>query len=176
MPVRILSAAVAALLLLPVSAFAQSATVQINRISDAGVGDKIGTINVVETRQGMSFRVGVTGLPAGEYGFHIHERGNCGPSLKDSKMSAGEAAGPHYDPDIARSHKGPGKGGHKGDLPVLKLDEQGTAVTVNVEKLRLSDIGGRAIIIREGGDNYTDKPENGGSGARIACGVIPQLR
>jgi Cu-Zn family superoxide dismutase len=176
MALRFLNAAVAALFLLPVSALAQSATVQINRISDAGVGDRIGTIVVVETRQGMSFRVEVIGLPAGEYGFHIHERGNCGPSLKDGKMSAGEAAGPHYDPDIARSHKGPGKGGHKGDLPVLKLDEHGTAVTVTVEKLRLSEIGGRAIIIREGGDNYTDKPENGGSGARIVCGVIPKSR
>ena len=29
-------------------------------------------------------------------------------------------------------------------------------------------------MIHEGGDNYTDQPENGGGKGRIACGVIPK--
>ncbi len=61
-------------------AFGQSATVKVNRISDAGVGEKIGEIVVEETRVGMSFKVEVTGLSAGEHGFHVHERGYCGPA------------------------------------------------------------------------------------------------
>ncbi len=38
----------------------------------------------------------------------------------------------------------------------------------------LADIQGRAIVIHEGGDNYTDSPENGGGKGRIACGVVPK--
>ena len=40
--------------------------------------------------------------------------------------------------------------------------------------LKLSDIAGRALVIHEGGDNYSDQPENGGAKGRIACGVIPK--
>jgi superoxide dismutase, Cu-Zn family len=29
-------------------------------------------------------------------------------------------------------------------------------------------------MIHEGGDNYTDNPENGGGAGRIACGVVPK--
>jgi len=164
----------AALFLLPAGAFAQSATFDVSRISETGVGEKIGTITAVETKQGMSFQVEIKGLPAGEHGFHVHERGDCGPGMKDGKMSAGEAAGPHYDPEGKKSHRGPSGDGHKGDLPMLSLDDKGTAKTVNVENLKMSDISGKAIVIHAGGDNYTDQPENGGGGARIACGVVPR--
>jgi len=164
----------AALFLLPAAAFAQSATFDVSRISETGVGEKIGTITAVETKQGMSFQVEIRGLPAGEHGFHVHERGDCGPGMKDGKMSAGEAAGPHYDPEGKKSHRGPSGDGHKGDLPMLSLDDKGTAKTVNVENLKMSDISGKAIVIHAGGDNYTDQPENGGGGARIACGVVPR--
>ena len=41
------------------------------------------------------------------------------------------------------------------------------------ETVKLSDLRGRALVIHEGGDNYTDNPENGGGKGRIACGVVP---
>jgi Cu-Zn family superoxide dismutase len=29
-------------------------------------------------------------------------------------------------------------------------------------------------MIHEGGDSYTDTPENGGGAGRIGCGVVPK--
>ena len=68
----------------------------------------------------MTFKMAVKGLPKGQRGFHVHENGDCGPAMKDGKMTAGVAAGEHYDPDGAKSHKGPKGGGHRGDLPALR--------------------------------------------------------
>ena len=59
------------------------------------------------------------GLTPGEHGFHLHEKDSCGPGEKDGKPAAGIAAGGHYDPAATKAHKGPGGGGHKGDLPKL---------------------------------------------------------
>jgi Cu-Zn family superoxide dismutase len=40
-------------------------------------------------------------------------------------------------------------------------------------RLKLADVTNRAVIIHEGGDNYSDKPKPLGGGAgRIACGII----
>ena len=94
--------------------------------------------------------------------------------MKDGKMTAGVAAGEHYDPGGSKSHKGPKGQGHKGDLPALNATAKGIDQTVTAPRLKLSDIRGRAIVIHEGGDNYTDQPENGGGKGRVACGVIPK--
>ena len=79
-------------------AIAQQMTVDINRISSSGVGEKIGSVVVSEGKGGVSFKVSVKGLPAAQRGFHVHEKGDCGPGMKDGKMEAGIAAGEHYDP------------------------------------------------------------------------------
>jgi len=50
-------------LLAPGAVMAQQLAVDINCISDAGVGDKIGTIVVSESKAAVSFKVAVTGLP-----------------------------------------------------------------------------------------------------------------
>jgi superoxide dismutase, Cu-Zn family len=89
-------------------------------------------------------------------------------------MDAGGAAGPHYDPEGKKSHKGPKGVGHKGDLPVLKSDAKGINQTVTASRLKLEDVSGRALVIHDAGDNYTDAPENGGGKSRIACGVVPK--
>ena len=40
-------------------------------------------------------------------------------------------------------------------------------------RLKTTDLAGRAIIIHAGGDNYSDNPKKlGGGGARVACGVV----
>jgi superoxide dismutase, Cu-Zn family len=153
-------------------ASAQQLTVDINRISKDGVGDKIGTVVVSESKKGASFKVSVKGLPAAQRGFHVHEKGDCGPGMKDGKMEAGIAAGEHYDPEGHKSHKGPKGTGHKGDLPLLKGTASGIEQTVAAPRLKLADIKGRSLVIHEGGDNYSDRPENGGGKGRVACGVI----
>jgi len=156
-------------------ALAQQVTFDINRISDKGVGEKIGTATVAETKKGgVSFKIAVTGVPQGKRGFHVHEKGDCGPAMKDGKMTAGIAAGEHYDPDHTKSHKGPRGKGHRGDLPALNATGKGINQTVEAQNLKMSDIAGRALVIHEGGDNYSDKPASGGGKGRIACGVIPK--
>ncbi len=156
-------------------ACAQQANVDISRIADSGVGEKIGTVAITEDISGVSFKVAVTGLPEGQRGFHVHEKGDCGPAMKDGKMTAGIAAGEHYDPDRKKSHKGPEGIGHKGDLPALNASAQGKVdQLVTAPRLKLSDILGRSLVIHEGGDNYSDTPESGGGKGRIACELIPK--
>lgn len=152
----------------------QQATVEINRISGSGIGEKIGTVRITEEGKGIKLTVAVKGIKPGPHGFHVHEKGECGPGMKDGKAAAGLAAGPHFDPDGKKTHKGPHGAGHKGDLPVLKADAKGISQTVAAPRLKLADIRGRSLMIHEGGDNYTDQPENGGGAGRIACGVIPK--
>jgi Cu-Zn family superoxide dismutase len=94
--------------------------------------------------------------------------------MKDGKMTAGEAAGPHFDPEAKKSHKGPKGAGHKGDLPLLNATDKGINQTVTAARLKLADLQGRALVIHEGGDNYSDNPENGGGKGRLACGVVPK--
>lgn len=168
-----LCVSVAGLVLVTGIALAQQRSFDINRISDSGVGEKIGTATVAEVRSGVTFKITVPGLPKGQHGFHVHEKGDCGPATKDGKMTAGVAAGDHFDPDGRNTHRGPRGKGHKGDLPKLTATDKGIDQTVTAPRLKLADIAGRAVIIHEVGDTYTDRPENGGGKGRIACGVIP---
>ena len=157
----------------PVAA-AKELKVDINKISPAGKGDKIGEVVISESGKGVTFKVAVTGIPAGEHGFHVHEKGDCGPAMKEGKLVAGGAAGDHYDPEGTHSHKGPEGAGHEGDAPKLNATADGINQTVEAPRLRLSDVEGRALMIHEGGDNYSDSPENGGGKGRIGCGVVPK--
>src|SRR5690606_41834018 len=90
--------------------------------------------------------------------------------MKDGKMTAGVAAGEHYDPDQTKSHKGPKGKGHKGDLPVLNATGEGINQTGEAPNLKMSDIAGRAVIVQEGGDSCSDKRERGGGKGRSAGG------
>jgi superoxide dismutase, Cu-Zn family len=165
-----------ALLAIPGTALAaKSVKVPIHHIDTTGVGKSAGTITIKETKDGLELSTALKGLPPGEHGFHLHENGSCAPADKDGVATAGQSAGAHYDPDATKAHKGPGGGGHKGDLPKLEIDEKGAAKGKHpVPGLKLADVAGRALMIHEGGDNYADAPKPlGGGGARIACGVIP---
>jgi Cu-Zn family superoxide dismutase len=57
---------------------------------------------------------------------------------------------------------------------VLKGSDKGINQTVIAPRLKLADVQGRALVIHEGGDNYSDQPENGGGKGRVACGVVPK--
>jgi Cu-Zn family superoxide dismutase len=160
------------------AALAQSGEMRVtmNKISTSGVGEAIGTITIAETAQGLTFRPELAGLPAGERGFHVHERPDCGAAPNpQGQVAAGFAAGGHYDPDRTSKHMGPqAEGGHKGDLPALVVGTDGRATQpVTASRLKLADVTGRALMIHAGGDNYSDQPEPlGGGGGRVACGVI----
>ncbi len=147
--------------------------VTVNRVSPQGVHEPIGTIGFRDSPQGLMIITNLSSLPSGFHGFHIHEKGSCAPAEKDGKMQAALAAGEHFNP-LKVPHHGTPNDGHLGDLPVLNVDSNGNAnTTVIAPRLKLADIQGLAIIIDEGGDNYSDYPKpNGGGGAHIACGLI----
>ena len=134
-------------------------------IHATGSGAKLGSVLVEDTADGARFTPNLSGLTAGEHGFHVHVNPDCGMS--------GQNAGGHYDPGNTGSHEGPDGNGHLGDLPRLAVDGGGMAtVPVVARRVRVSDVVGRSLMIHAGGDNYSDMPAAlGGGGARVACGI-----
>jgi Cu-Zn family superoxide dismutase len=162
----------------PASAWAAKTApikVKMNQITADGVGEAAGTVTIRQTKTGLELAVDLSKMAPGEHGFHMHEKGSCDPAEKDGKKAAGQAAGGHYDPGATKLHKGPGGGGHKGDLPKLTIPENGKLKTkLTVEGLTAADVEGRTLMIHAGGDNYADTPKPlGGGGDRVVCGVIP---
>lgn len=142
----------------------------------AGIEQKIGEISFADTPSGLRINVDLKDLPSGEHGFHIHENPDCGVAVDaNGKLQSALKAGGHYDPNKTGHHLGPNNhNGHKGDLPVLSVAQDGTVKTsFTVKNLKVKEIKNRSIMIHASGDNYKDEPlPLGGGGARIACGVI----
>src|SRR3954452_10116214 len=153
---------------------AKSVKVTMNLVSADGVGKSVGTITIKEGKDGVTIEPKLKDLPPGEHGLHMHEKASCDPADKDGKKTAGQAAGGHFDPDTTKAHKGPGGGGHKGDLPKLVVSDKGEAKDKTEAKgLTPADVDGKSLMIHEGGDNYSDHPKPlRGGGTRIACGVV----
>ena len=149
--------------------------VTMNQITADGVGASSGTITIKPSKDGVDLAVDLKGLAPGEHGFHLHEKPSCDPADKEGKKTAGQAAGAHWDPDATKAHKGPGGGGHKGDLPKLVVPENGKLkAKLPVSGVMLADFVGKSLMIHAGGDNYSDAPKPlGGGGDRIVCGVVP---
>ncbi len=166
--------AMMALLGLMAEANAQEVQATVYLLTEAGQGAKVGTISFSDTVDGLLVKEDFSGLPEGEHGIHVHQYGNCGFTLVDGKMILGGAAGGHYDPKQTGKHLGPNAQGHKGDLPVIKVGEDGkVATSFYLQGVTAEDFKDRAVIIHDGGDNYQDAPKPlGGGGDRIACGVI----
>jgi Cu-Zn family superoxide dismutase len=157
------------------AAYAASETVDMTAIDANGVGKKIGTLRLSDTKSGLQITPQLAGLPAGDHGIHVHVNPNCGPGNgPDGKPAAGMAAGGHYDPANTGKHLGPLGEGHKGDLPVLTVNASGEGTKgIVAPHLTVADVKGRSIMIHAGADNYSDQPVPlGGGGARIACGVV----
>lgn len=162
-----------ALIALPV--LAEDLVVQMNLITEQGQGKSIGTVAISEDPNGgLVFTPQLTGLAPGVHGFHVHQNPDCAAGVKDGKQVAGLAAGGHYDPAGTGKHEGPHGQGHLGDLPALTVKADGKATTaVIAPRLKMTDVKGRTLMVHAGGDNYSDQPAAlGGSGARVACGVI----
>ncbi len=167
---------IAAMLLttIPTVGGAAGMTVDMYHISHEGTETKIGVMKIEGTSYGTLFTPNMSGLTPGLHGFHVHAVGDCRPLEKNGRKVAGLAAGGHYDPGKTKAHKGPYSDGHLGDLPALYVDASGTAVhPVLAPRLKPTDLAGRSLVIKGGGDNYADAPKpEGGGGARVACGVV----
>lgn len=168
----LLGAALAAVAALP--AHAEDITIKMRAVSADGVGKEIGTIRAVDTKKGLRLIPKLSGLSAGQHGFHLHDKARCGAKAADGKTGPGLAAGGHFDPEKTGKHEGPEGQGHKGDLPALTVDDKGSATkAVTAPHLKVADLWGHALMIHAGGDNYSDQPKPLGGGAgRIACGQI----
>ena len=154
---------------------AATLTATVNKIDATSVGAPVGTVKFEDTKHGLMIEPNLSGLPAGNHGMHIHEKGACGPGDQNGQPAAGFAAGGHLDPKKTGKHLGPGHAdGHKGDVPMLAVESDGKAtLPVLVPHLKVADLHGRSLMIHTGGDNYADQPAPlGGGGARIACAVL----
>jgi Cu-Zn family superoxide dismutase len=128
----------------------------------------IGEVNFEQMGSKVRVIAQVIRLPAnGEFGFHIHEVGDC--SSGDGMSAKG-----HFNP-YGKPH-GQGAERHAGDMPNLKSDAKGKAkLTVDLDIITLTrgpaSIVGRGVLIHADADDYRTQP-TGNAGARIACGVI----
>jgi Cu-Zn family superoxide dismutase len=175
MIVRLTAIGLAAGLAFATSAFAADPAATMNKLNAEGIGEAIGTVAVTMSPGGAAFQVNVKGLPPGPHGIHVHENPACGPGPVNGTTAPAGAAGGHWDSAHTAKHEGPMGSGHIGDLPLLEIAADGSAVkTLTAPHMKdLEAIRGHALVIHAGGDNYSDQPAPlGGGGARIACGVI----
>ncbi len=141
----------------------------------------IGTATFLETASGTRVSLRLKGLAMGRHGTHLHENGSCADT-KDAmgKLIKFGGAGGHFDPMGTMKHGSPygtDHTNHAGDLENTVVDEDGDGYADMTDRHitvspGLSSIVGRSIIIHANEDAFTNEPANGGSGARIACGVI----
>lgn len=132
-----------------------------------GVGKSVGTVVISETKYGLLFTPHLTGLTPGIHGFHVHEKPFCDKN--------GMSAGGHFDPTHTNKHRGPyTDDSHLGDLPALTVNADGsTTLPVLAPRLhKIDEIKNHALMVHDGGDNYSDTPKLGGGGDRMVCGII----
>jgi len=129
-----------------------------------------GTVNFAQSGDKVRVSANITGLrPNGEFGFHIHEAGDCssgdGMSAKGHFNPYGKPHGQHSSPER-----------HAGDMPSLKSDANGNAAaTFDLDIITVApgpaSIVGRGLIVHVQPDDYKTQP-TGNAGARSACAVI----
>jgi Cu-Zn family superoxide dismutase len=143
-------------------------------------GNPVGVARLTQVANHVRVWVAVHSLPPGFHGFHVHAVGQCTPPDFAS-------AGGHFNPD------GEAHPSHAGDMPVLLVDDDGTAAaSFKTDRFRVAelfDADGSALIIHVNADNYANIPERyapqgpdaatlatGDAGGRLACGVIQMGR
>ena len=129
-----------------------------------------GTVNFAQIGDKVRITANVTGLkPGGEFGFHVHEAGDC--SSGDGMSTKG-----HFNP-LGRAHAHHGTTErHAGDLPSLKSDGSGNAsLSIDLDVITVAagptSIVGRGLIVHAQPDDFKTQP-TGNAGARSACAVI----
>ncbi len=129
-----------------------------------------GDASFIETENGVTVMVSMTGLTPGPHGIHLHENGDCsGP--------AAEAAGDHFDPN-GSPHGAPSdtdQERHAGDLGNIEADSSGNAeLEIEIEGLTIGGergVASKALIVHADEDDLMSQP-SGESGDPVACGVV----
>lgn len=146
-------------------------------LKDTQTNKEVGTITIAPyvtngDQEGLLITPHLYNLPPSTtHGMHIHINPSC--------ADGGKAAGGHWDPENTNKHLGPySDDGHKGDLPVLIVNPDGSATkpVVAPRLASLEELEGHSLMVHEGSDNYSDDPEPlGGGGNRMWCGVIKDI-
>ncbi len=129
-----------------------------------------GAASFVQIGDKVRVTANVTGLkPNGQFGFHIHEAGDCssgdGMSAKGHFNPLGKPHGHHSTMER-----------HAGDMPNLQSDAGGNAsMSADLDVITITpgatSIVGRGLIVHVQPDDYKSQPV-GNAGARSACAVI----
>lgn len=139
-----------------------------------GRKDVLGGITTWQGDDGTHFKIVVTRFTPGYKGFNLLAHGDCSPAIRDGYMELGGAAGGVYNPTGASSHNGPWGGGFIGALPKTEANANGWIfMTLVAPEVRLADLRGRALVLREHNDNYKAAPPLGGAGGIASCGLVP---
>jgi len=136
-------------------------------------GTTLGTVTLQDTPTGVLVTTDLKGLPAGDHGFHFHEKGVCEPSTKF------DSAGGHFAAGATKHGLMVAGGPHGGDMPnqhvgadgALKAQILNTGATLAPGSRSLMDADGSALVIHSGMDDYMSQP-SGAAGGRIACAVV----
>lgn len=139
-------------------------------IADAK-GQRVGRVYLRDTAEGLQLQGATIRQTAGTYGFHLHMTGRCdAPGF--------ESAGEHWNPTGKAHGTGAADGPHLGDLSNLTIGADGRGrimqVIAGATLAQLMDRDGAALIIHTAPDDNVTQP-GGGSGARMACGVVERL-
>ena len=137
-------------------------------------GKTVGRAFFYEAPGGMLIRIEVGAQKPGWHGVHVHEKGVCtGPDF--------ESAGDHLNPGRKSHGLLHAQGAEAGDLPSFYVETNGVGRTSLFSDLisakgaggraALLDADGSSIVIHAAADDQSTQP-SGGSGARVACGVI----
>jgi superoxide dismutase, Cu-Zn family len=150
----------------PAPAAPAPAVAHANIQSAKGVG---GTVTFTEQGGTVTVEARLTGVGAGEHGFHVHETGDC--SAPDFT-----SAGGHFNPTGA-PHGAPADAAHHaGDLGNITIAADGTgSLTLSSSMLTVSpgpnSVVGKGVIVHEKADDLKTQP-TGDAGGRIGCGVV----
>ena len=136
-------------------------------------GGSVGQVTVTpQSDGGLLVAVSVSGMPAGTYGTHIHEKGLC-------DAPAFTTAGDHWNPTNRQHGRLNPEGAHHGDLPNLTVGQDGAGSlsfalpSAEAGGAGLFDTDGAALVVHAQRDDERTNP-SGNSGDRIACAVLTQ--
>ncbi len=131
-----------------------------------------GAVKFYQSKIGVLVVADISGLPiptdkceGGIFAFHIHGGSECTGNSSDPFANAGA----HYDTG-ERPHPY-----HSGDMPPLFGANGRAYLAFLTDRFTVDEIIGRTVIIHSGSDDFTSQP-SGNAGAKIACGLISEVR
>ncbi len=132
-----------------------------------------GTVGFRGVRNGTWVEILAEGLPefqpasgdipqVGPHGFHIHNGEGCGNPGGDEPFADADG---HWNPEN-QPH-----GNHPGDFPVVFSNHGRASMLFFTDRFLPEEVLGKTVVLHESPDDFQTQPA-GGSGVRIACGVI----